>query len=259
MPRDPRLSPGRHHEMPQQQQLVPATVTKKEPVTIEAAAPVTAPIETKTTDLAAGAGSLQVKTENDYATASKYKDTAKAILDEIGKTFDSHIAAAYKAHKDLIATKKKFSDPVEAVVRGLNGQMSAFTEQKKRETRLEEARLAEESRKHQETIAASHAAQLELQGHHEAAAQVIEEAIAAPTPVVMMERFNPNDYGRSERTAWKWKITDLKKLNLEMLQVVNGNEISTTGIGALVRGMKNKEQVERMVGGIVAWEETITV
>lgn len=252
MPRDPRLSSA------------PPAPTRPSG-TIEAVravlevAPVTLPIETKTTDLVTSAQALAVKTEADYASASKYKDVAKAILADISSTFDGHISAAYKAHKDLIATKKKFSDPVELVVSKLNFQMSTFTQEQNRKAREEEARLAEESRKHNESIAVAQAAQLELQGQHEAAAQVVEEAINAPTPTVMTQRFNPNDFGRSTRTAWKWRIVSLKDINVAYLAVVNDTEISTTGIGALVRAMKNKEQVERMVGGILAYEETITV
>lgn len=247
MPRDPRLSP-------------PTQLVQQKPQPAPTPAePDTAPIETKTTDLVKSAEALSVITEKDYATASKYKDAAKLILEEISQTFDDLIASAHKQHKDLIARKKKFSGPLDMAVSQLNHRMSLFTQEQQRKARVEEARLAEESRKHNESIAVAQAQQLSLEGQHEAAAQVIDEAIAAPTPVVTTQRFNPNDYGRSTRSAWKWKIVSLKDLNVAYLSVVNDTEISTTGVGALVRTIKNKEQVERMVGGIEAWEETITV
>ena len=106
------------------------------------------------------------------------------------------------------------------------------------------------------------AAVLASQGEAEAADQVIEEAISAPAPAVVLPKFNSSEFGRTTRTVWKWKIVDLTKLPLHFLTVTNNastglpQDISTAAIGALVRTLKNKELAEaQFKGAVEVWED----
>lgn len=245
----------------------PPTINQQ--LNLEAKAPattaiVTTPIETETATLSAGL-KIVVSDRDTYLKASQTKDAAKAVLKQISDTFDGHIAAAYRSHKELCATKKKFADPVDQVIRHVSRQMSDFEIAQERSRRQEEARLAEQSRKHQEDLAVAQAANLEAAGHTEAAEQVIQEAIAAPEPAVMLEKFNPNDYGRSSRSVWRWEIVDISKLNLTLLTVSKNSstglnqEISTTGLGALIRTMHDRAHQTVGEGACKIWEDKTTV
>lgn len=69
----------------------------------------------------------------------------------------------------------------------------------------EEQRLAEEGRKAEQERLAREAEQLEQRGEPELAAQVLEQAVNAPAPVIVLPSRVPAVQGMSFRSNWKWR------------------------------------------------------
>lgn len=224
--------------------------------------PDTREIDDSAISLSDRAKKIAVKDEASYKRASEIIDAGNEILKQVGDTFDHLIKNAHTLHKDLLGQKKKLTDPVESVIRSLKRQMADWQMAVERERHAEEARLQAEAKKAAQEQALREAAVLEQQGEHEAAEQVVTEAIEAPAPAVSLPKFQSSDFGRTTRTVWKWKIVDLSKIPIQFLTVVNNastglpQDVSTAAIGALVRTLKNKELAEaQFKGGVEVWED----
>lgn len=224
--------------------------------------PDTREIDDSSLSLSDRAKKITVKDEVSYKKASEIIDAGNSILKEIGSTFDSLIQDAHKLHKDLLGKKKALTDPVESTIRVLKRQMADFQMKLEQDRRAEEARLQAEAKQQAHEQAMREAAVLEQQGEHEAAEQVVTEAIEAPAPAVSLPKFQSSDFGRTTRVVWKWKIVDLAKIPLHFLTVTNNastglpQDISTAAIGALVRTLKNKDLAEaQFKGGVEVWED----
>lgn len=219
-------------------------------------------LSTQSTSLATKVKSITVVDMKTANQAAEYRTAGKAILKQIDDMFDPVIKSAHEQHKKAIALKKQFTDPINAnVITPVNSQLTAFERKREQERQAEQRRLQEEARKEQEQRALEEAQHLQAQGQHEAAEQVVQEAIEAPAPVVLVEKEKIE--GVSMRSVWKWEIVDLAKIPHNLLVVsknpANGlnQEISTTGIGALVRSLK--KMAEQQIPGIRVWEDKIPV
>lgn len=214
--------------------------------------PQTEVITTQTVSLEEQAKAVVITDKKTADNAVSIRAQAKTLLEQIGDTFDPLITTAHKAHKDLLATKKKFTAPVDEAISHINGQLRTYEAKKEQERRAEEMRLQEQARKDQEAAALAQATLYQQQGNEEAAEEVIREVIESDAPTVVVEREKIE--GVSFRTVRQWEFTDLTKVPLNFLQIArnpsNGlnSEISTTGIGAMVRSMG--KEVEKIIPGI---------
>ena len=228
--------------------------------------PATDKLSTGSKDFLAQVSAVKVANKDDYGRASKLKDGGKELLSQIADTFDGLIADAYKLHKGLISKKKVFADPIEQGIKQLNKAMSAYEMEQMKIRIAEQARLAEIAKKDAEEQALREASLYEQAGQSEAAEQIIQEAIEAPPPPVVLEKFQPNEFGRSSRDIPRWEICDLSKVPMHLLSVEKNpatglmQQISTTGIGAIARSGMELAQKQRMLGdGIKVWTEKITI
>lgn len=83
-----------------------------------------------------------------------------------------------------------------------------WTAAEDRARRAEEQRLAELARQDNEARAIAEAAVHEKAGDHQMAAAVMEEAIAAPAPVVVLENVRKQVYGLKTERRWGWRFTN---------------------------------------------------
>lgn len=233
---------------------------KKAPVVIEA--PDTKQLDASTTTITTQAKEIKVVDVASYQTASAFIDQGNALLKQIGETFDGPVKAAHALHKDLLAKKKSHSDPIECALNIIKRQMSNWQMEQERLRRQEEAKMAEQARLEAQEQAIAEAALLEQQGEHEAAEELVVQAIEAPAPAVSLPRFQSSEFGRTTRTVWKWRITDLTKIPVHFLTVTRNastgleQDVSTAAIGGLVRTLKNKELAEaQFKGGVEVWED----
>jgi hypothetical protein len=79
---------------------------------------------------------------------------------------------------------------------------------------------------------------------------VIEQAVAAPAPVVVIPKTIPKQEGISTRKTWKFRIVDTAKIPREYMTV---DEVK---IGQIVRAMK---ELSNIPGVEVYAEDTVSV
>lgn len=224
--------------------------------------PDTKRIEKEASSVVSQAKGIAVKDEESYRKGSAIIDAGNGILKQVAETFDPLVANAHKLHKDLLATKKQFTDPIENALRIIKRQMSDWQMQLERERRAKEAELAEQARKESLEQAQREALVLEGQGEAEAAEETIQTALEAPAPAITLPAFNSSEFGRTTRSVWKWKIIDVTKIPMQFFVVVKNastgldQDISTAAIGSLVRTLKNKELAEAQFGGgVEVWQD----
>jgi len=216
----------------------------------------------QSTELSTRVEGIVVTDPRSAGEAALMKHEAKALLKQIGDTFDPLIESAHKQHRALIATKKSFTDPIDRnVLLPVNTALTGYERRCEQQRREEHERQMAAARREREAVAFAEAQMLAAQGEHEAAEQVLEQEIEAPAPVVMVPREKIE--GVSFRSVWDWWITDLGKIPGHLLMVkenpANGllQEVSTTGIGALVRSLKS--QATKQIPGIEVKERKIAV
>jgi hypothetical protein len=235
---------------------------KKNDTALATVPPETEALNKQSTSIVSQAKAITVKDNASYAKASELISVGNELLKQVGETFDPLIAQAHKTHKALLSTKKQFTDPIEGALMAKKREMANYQMELEKERKAEEARLAEIAHKEAQERAVAEASLLAAQGEAEEAEQVIQDAIEAPAPTIVLPKFQSSDFGRQTRTVWKWKIIDLGKIPLHFLTVVENpatklpQEVSTAAIGALVRTLKNKELSEsQFKGGVEVFED----
>jgi len=186
------------------------------------------------------------------------QDLEQAVLDRqaIGEFrarvvayFKPTKALAYQLHRNLCSNESDILTPLEALDRQKAAAIATFKASQDRVR--QEAERAEQLRRQQElqTAAAHEAAALEASGEHELAAVVIEDAIAAPPPVVALPDTTRAVAGLKFVRRWKWKFAGgppnvdqtppeilarcMNQIPLEFLM------LDTVKVGAYVRSMKS--------------------
>ena len=185
---------------------------------------------------------LRITDQATLTQANEYLKQAKQIRAEIDKTFDPHIAQLHKSHKDLLAEKRRFTDPLEQAEKILRPAIGTYLhEQEQRALEADRARRrAEEEaeRKANEATDLSHA--LIKNGDIEEAEKIASGAkvevrqILDNRPEAVEDPITDNN---QKRTTWHFEITDEAAIPREYLMV---NE---TKIGQVVRAMKDQTNI----------------
>jgi len=133
------------------------------------------------------------------------RQTIAATLDQIGHYFDPLIAMAHKLHKTLCDRRSEVAEPLKRVDTMLRAAISAYHDDETKRRQLLEREASERQRKEQQDRAAAAAADLETSGEHALAASVLEEAIAAPLPVVALPDITKQVDGLKFRRRYCWR------------------------------------------------------
>jgi len=118
---------------------------------------------------------------------------------------------AYDLHRALCGRESSILGPLQTLDVVKREQMRRFKAEQDRIREAEERRQADEQRQREQARAAAEAAALETSGDHELAAAVIEEAIAAPAPVVALPDVTKGLASFTRR--WHWKFSGGPKLD----------------------------------------------
>jgi hypothetical protein len=180
---------------------------------------------------------LTVSTGEDYEMACTFLQFVASRKKQVEEVFDPIVTKAHAAHKEAVAQKKKFMDPLLMAESTVKIKVSTFRTEEERKRRIEEQRLADEARKDAEERAILEAAQLEASGEHELADMVIQNQTEAPAPVVVLESSVPKQSGISGRTNWKYRIVDESLVPREYLS------IDPMKVGAVVRSQKGMTKI----------------
>lgn len=209
------------------------------------------------------AAAMVVSDQKSAEAAAELRNAARQLLKQIDETFDPLIKQAYDHHKSLLATKRKHSDPVQLqIINPLNGKLLEYQKKVDREAAELQAKLHETGRREQEDRRVNEARELHARGEEAAAHQLIEDSTHEPGPVVLVQK--EKIAGVNFRDVWRWEIADLTKIPHSFLSVETDPEtghktrISTAGIGAIVRAIKNADKAMTMVPGIKVWMDKVT-
>src|SRR5262249_33678901 len=104
------------------------------------------PVKTHRTALSSRdtASRIVIKNDQGYVEAGEFLLTVKGLLKEVEDTFEPIIKAAHKAHKEAVAQKRKFSDPLEEAERLVKAKIGMWVEQQRLAAQREEERLKRE-------------------------------------------------------------------------------------------------------------------
>lgn len=162
------------------------------------------------------AGEITIQNDVGLETAGAFLVRLKRILKEIDETFNEPIASAHKAHKDMLAAKKKHADPLLKAERAVKGGIKNYQREQRELREAEERKLREKAQKEEEDRRLAEAEQLEKQGEPEAAEELISQPVVAP-PVVLPKATKVA--GVSTRTVWKWRHTDFRLVPKDYLML----------------------------------------
>lgn len=112
---------------------------------------------------------------------------------------------AYRLHRMVCDREAAVLRPLTAFEALAKENAQAFRRQEERKRRDEEQRLQEIARREEQERLQREAELLEQRGEPELAAQVIEQAISAPAPVVVVPSALPETRGVAYRANWKWR------------------------------------------------------
>lgn len=140
-------------------------------------------IEEKSGDVTTKANSIQIATKSEYHAATNYLKDIKSLQKEIKSVFDPIINKAHQAHKEAIAQRDKYLNPVKDAEKIVKDKVSDYAAILERERRAEQQRREEEARKERdkalhEALEAQEAAEhLKAQGDDKNASEVQQEAM----------------------------------------------------------------------------------
>jgi molecular chaperone DnaK (HSP70) len=111
----------------------------------------------------------------------------------------------YRAHRMVCDRETEVLAPLRRFESDGKENRLRLERAEERRRREEEQRLAEEARRAEQERLQREAELLEQRGEPELAAQVMEEAIAVPAPVITVASILPTTKGISSRENWKWR------------------------------------------------------
>jgi hypothetical protein len=179
----------------------------------------------------------QITTTDQYTQVVELGRALRAMKDGIEEYWSPLVADAHKQHKALIARQNEMLKPVESAIGKLKALISTYEYEEERKRKEAERIAAEALRKQQEAEAMLEAQRLQAAGDSMGAESVIEQAIAAPPPPVILQSTVPQVQGKSSRQQWKFRITNEALIPREYLCV------DEQKLGAVVRALKDKARI----------------
>ena len=156
------------------------------------------------------ATALTVASPADYEAAGKFLTIIKSLRAEIADTFNPIIIKAHAAHKEALAQRARYDDPLNAGERTIKSKMGAYYSEQERIRRAEQLRLEEEAKRAAEDAMIKEAALAESLGDKGAAEAILDEEIIL-APVVAPPAVQKQT-GISVRENWGFEVFDLKAL-----------------------------------------------
>ena len=149
---------------------------------------------------------LAIADQDTYAAAKLFLPKLKQAEDKVLDFFRDMKDRAFKAHKAITAKEGESLKPIKAARDRLSRLIYDFEREQQRLRR--EAELAESKRlqEQQQAQALEEANALNDAGAVEMAEQVVEQAIAAPAPVVVLPSQAVAVQGVSIAQNWQWKF-----------------------------------------------------
>lgn len=190
-----------------------------------------------------------------YRKAKESLPLLKRAENKVIAFFSDMKIAADKAHKAIVAKEKEQLTPIAQARTKLSGLIYGYEREQDRIRREAERKAADEERQRRETEALAQADALNQQGAPEMADMVIEEAIAAPAPIVALPTRAVEVEGVSIRENWqpvyvgcspgqKWKdLTDEQRKRVLALLPREYLMPDESAIGRVVKALKSGTKI----------------
>lgn len=166
-------------------------------------------------------------------------NTVRKAIGEKQKSIAAQLAKpkqwADGLHKWFCSLERAALAPLQILDNYERQQITAFNDQQTRERQERERTIAEARRQADQARATAEAAALERAGEHQLAAAVVEEAIAAPPPMVVL----PNEVKavQSFRRRWTFEVVTEAEVPREFCV------IDTVKLGRYATAMKDSAKV----------------
>ena len=188
---------------------------------------------------------MTIETKEDYEMAGvlmgMIAKRRKANWDRVTVVVDQN-HRAWKAACDLRNDAVRNEDEAEKI---LNRKLQAFDAEQERLRREREAAESARLKKEQEAAAVAEAESLQAIGETELAEQVIQQAVEAPPPVVVLSKDTPKMKEMQARETWQFEVVDEKLVPREFMSP------DPKKIGAVVRSQKKLANIP----GVRIWSE----
>lgn len=185
-----------------------------------------------------------------YTEACEFIRAISRTRKEVEETFGPIKKKAHETWKESVAQEKKYLDPLEKAEKVVKGKIGIYLDAEEKKRLELEAAEREKARKEQDERALLEAAELERQGNTAAAEQVVQEAVSAPAPVVVIPKTVAKQEGISARKTWHFRVADASLVPREYLVVDEAK------IGAVVRALKD---VAKIPGVEIYSESSVSV
>jgi hypothetical protein len=160
-----------------------------------------------TTQLVARLQDTAITTQGDLQQAVMDRQQIGDAVKAVEQFFDPLKRMAHQLHKALCTREAGILAPLRKLDADKAHAISDFKRVQDRVRQQREQALAEQQRKDREAEAMAEAATLEHAGDHAMAAAVMNEAIAAPAPVVVLPDALKAVADLKFRRVWKWRYT----------------------------------------------------
>lgn len=183
------------------------------------------------------AKAVVVESEQDHA-------TAMALVEDI-RGFEKELEAEYKNHPTIVeakriqAVKGELADLLETARKTAKGRAMAWEDAEEEKRKAEEARLAAEQKRKADEEALAAAKRAQDEKRPEEAVAILEAAIVAPAPVVVLPKTAPKTAGR--RMVPKFRIVNEALIPRQYLKP---DEVKIGGVIRSLKGAANIPGVE---------------
>lgn len=196
----------------------------------------TAEIDAKTGNAIVQAESLTVATDQHLEEGAGFLTGLKTIRKEIADTFDPIARKLHEAHKEVVAQKKRHSEPVEKAERIVKKKIGAYLGEREQRRALEEAKLREVARKQEEERRQEAALALEKAGKNKEAEALIEQPVEAPAVVIPKTETKVEGISKL-RKVWKFSVLDASKVPDQY------KKVDEVRLGQVVRATKGELEI----------------
>ena len=172
----------------------------------------------------------------EYSACAELWKAGREMMDAISEAYDSIIAAAHKSHKEAVAKKKSFYDPVEEATRKVKGVMAAYDTERERERQAEQRRQEDEARARESERKLAEAICAEADGNQAQADAIMAEPVVV-APVILARATPKIEGGPVYREIWKFRIVNADLIPREHLIP------DEKKLGAMARALKGAMNV----------------
>jgi hypothetical protein len=175
------------------------------------------PIDDRVTVSVAQTKDVTVTDARSYALAGEHLQGLAALEKEIEAYFRDDKSRAYQLWQSQCKKEKSALTLVQAAGQRLRGERQTWKAEQDRLLREAEQQAARQAQQQEQARLLAEAALLEAQHQPELAAAIVEEAISAPAPVVVLPSAVPKDL--PQRTLYQWRLVNLALVPREFLML----------------------------------------